>query len=94
MWGIQVRCARKSGDQAKANGLLGNMEQRAASLDKDSDPLYWAAIFAMARLYADDNQREQALTKIQELQRFLDAHPEAERSSQLSQFRSEIQKSN
>jgi hypothetical protein len=94
MWGIQVRCARKSGDQAKANELLGKMEQRTASLDKGSDPLYWTAIFTMARLYADDNQRDQALTKTQELQRFLDAHPDAERSSQLSQFRSEIQTSN
>jgi hypothetical protein len=69
------------------------MEQRAASLE-DSDPLYWTAIFTMARLYAERHQRQQALTKIQEMQHFLDAHPDVRRSSQLSQFRSEIQKSN
>jgi hypothetical protein len=94
LWGIQVRCARKSGDQAKSNELLGKMEQRAASLDKDSDPLYWTAIFAMERLYAEDHQTEQALTKIQEMQRFLDAHPDSGRSSLLSDLRSQIQTSN
>jgi hypothetical protein len=95
LWAIQVRCVRKRGDRAKASELLaGNMEQRAASLDKESDPLYWTAIFTMARLYAEDNQTQQALAKVQEMQRFLDAHPDAERSLQLSQFRSEIQKSN
>jgi tetratricopeptide (TPR) repeat protein len=94
MWNIQLRCARKRGDRAKADELLGNMEQRAASLDKHSDPLYWTAIFTMARLYAEGHQRQQALTKIQEMQHFLDAHPDVRRSSQLSQFRSEIQKSN
>ena len=94
LWNIQLRCATKRGDRAKANELLGNMEQRAASLDKDSDPLYWTAIFTTARLYAEGHQRQQALTKIQEMQHFLDAHPDVRRSSQLSQFRSEIQKSN
>jgi hypothetical protein len=93
LWGIQVRRARKSGDQAKGNELLENMEQRTASLDKDSD-LYWTAIFMMARLYADDNEAEQALMKIQEMQSFLHAHPDVRRSSQFSQLRSEIQKSN
>jgi hypothetical protein len=94
LWNIQLRCASKRGDRAKANELLGNMEQRAASLDKDSDPLYWTALFTMARFYAEGHQRQQALTKIQEMQHFLDAHPDVRRSSQLSQFRSEIQKSN
>jgi tetratricopeptide (TPR) repeat protein len=93
LWGLQVRCARKRGDRAKANELLGKMEQRAASLDKDSDPLYWTAIFTMARLYADDNETEQALTKIQEMQHFLDVHPDTGRSSQFSQLRSEFRKS-
>jgi len=44
VWSIQVRCERRAGRSEKAVELLAEIEQRAAALEKHSDPVYWDAL--------------------------------------------------
>jgi len=59
VWGLQVRCYRKSRQPEKAAELLAQMEQRIAQLPK-SDPNYSEAAATLARLRAEEGQKVQA----------------------------------
>jgi hypothetical protein len=87
LWSIQVRCDRRAGRPEKAAELLSVMEQRAGSLRPDSDPVYWEALSALARLYEEGNQRDLAKQKLNAMQEYLAAHPDASHAAQLGELR-------
>ena len=83
LWSIEVRCYRRAGRQEKAAELLAVMDQRAASLHSDSDPVYWEALAALVRLYEEGNRKDMATQKLRSMQDFLAAHPDSRLSAQL-----------
>ncbi len=83
LWSIEVRCYRRAGRQEKAAELLAGMDQRAASLHSDSDPVYWDAFAALVRLYEEGNRKDMATQKLHSMQDFLAAHPDPRLSAQL-----------
>ena len=87
VWAIQVRCDRAAGRTRKAGELLGTMEQRAASLQKHSDPVYWDALATLAILYEEANQKDLAAQKLSSMQEFLTAHSDPQRAAQLAALR-------
>jgi hypothetical protein len=87
VWAIQVRCDRAAGRTQKAAELLATMEQRAASLQKHSDPAYWDALATLAILYEEANQKDLAAQKLSSMQEFLTAHSDAQRAAQLAALR-------
>ncbi len=70
-WPIQVRCHRKAGRQEMANALLAYMEECTARLRNQPDPAYWNALDALAQLYIEGTQMEQATRKLDQLQDLL-----------------------
>jgi hypothetical protein len=90
LWSIQVRCYRRAGRPERAAELLAVMDQRAASLHRGTDPVYWDALTTLARLYEEGKQKELATQKLNSMQEFLATHPDPRRSSQLEG----LQKSN
>ncbi len=87
VWAVEVRCQRAAGRMQKATELIGVMEQRAASLQKQSDKGYWDALATLARLYEEGNQRELAREKLNSMQDFLAAHADPTHSAQLAALR-------
>ena len=83
LWSIEVRCQRLAGQAGKAADLLATMDQRAASLHRDSDPVYWDALATLVRLYEEGNQKSLVQAKLDSMQQFLAAHPDPRRSAQL-----------
>ncbi len=83
LWAVQVRCHRAAGRSKEAAELLAVMDQRAAALRKDSDPVYWDAMTTLARLYQEGNQKDLAAEKLRSMQDFLTSHPDPRRSAQL-----------
>ena len=83
LWSIEVRCQRLAGQAGKAADLLVTMDQRAASLHRDSDPVYWDALATLVRLYEEGNQKSLARAKLDSMQQFLAAHPDPRRFAQL-----------
>ena len=83
LWSLEVRCYRRAGRQEKAAELLAVMDQRAASLHSDSDPVYWEALAALVRLYEEGNRKDMATQKLRSMQDFLAAHPDSRLSAQL-----------
>jgi hypothetical protein len=83
LWSIEVRCHRRTGQSGRAADLLTVMDQRAASLRRDSDPVYWDALATLVRLYEEGNQKSFARAKLDSMQQFLAAHPDPRRSTQL-----------
>ena len=83
LWSIEVRCYRRAGRQEKAAALLAVMDQRAASLHSDSDPVYWDALAALVRLYEEGNQKDMATQKLDSMQAYLAIHPDSSHSAQL-----------
>ena len=86
-WSIEVRCDRRLGQTEKAAELLAQMEQRAAALQRNSDPAYWDALAALARLYGEGNQEEAAARKLEAMQEFLAKKPDPQRAAQLDGLR-------
>jgi hypothetical protein len=87
VWAVEVRCQRAAGRTQKATELIGVMEQRAASLQKQSDPIYWDALATLARLYEEGNQKDLARQKLNSMQDFLAAHADPSHSAQLADLR-------
>jgi hypothetical protein len=87
VWAIQVRCDRAAGRTRKAAELLGTMEERAALLQKQSDPVYWDALATLAILYEEANQKDLAAQKLSSMQEFLTAHSDPQRAAQLAALR-------
>jgi len=87
VWAVEVRCQRAAGRTQKATDLIGVMEQRAASLQKQSDPVYWDALATLARLYEEGNQKELAIEKLNSMQDFLAAHADLSHAAQLADLR-------
>ncbi len=87
VWAIQVRCHRAAGGMQKAAELAGVMEQRAASLQKQSDPVYWDALATLALLYEEGNQKDLATQKLNSMQEFLTTHSDPRRVAQLAALR-------
>jgi hypothetical protein len=67
--------------------LLRAMEQRAASLQKQSDPVYWDALTTLALLYEEGNQKDLATQKLHSMQELLTAHSDPLRAAQLAALR-------
>ncbi|HEX3354080.1 MAG TPA: hypothetical protein VHS34_14775 [Terriglobales bacterium] len=86
-WSIEVRCDRRLGQAEKAADLLAQMEQRAAALQRNPDPVYWDALAALARLYGEGNQEEAAARKLEAMQEFLAKKPDPQRAAQLEGLR-------
>ena len=68
------------------------MDQRAASLHRDSDlvysdMVYWDALATLVRLYAEGNQKDLATRKLASMQEFLAKHPDPSRAAQLEELR-------
>jgi hypothetical protein len=87
MWGIEVRCERRAGHGEKANALLAAMDQRAETLERESNPAYWNAGTTLVRLYEEGNQKESAVQMLDSMEQFLAKHPDLQRSSQLEELR-------
>ena len=92
VWSVQVRCERRAGRPQKAAELLAVMDQRAASLHRDSDlvysdMVYWDALATLVRLYAEGNQKDLATRKLASMQEFLAKHPDPSRAAQLEELR-------
>lgn len=87
VWSIQVRCHRLAGRAEQATELLAVMEQRAAALHKNADPLYWDALAALAHLYEEGKQKDLAVQKLNSMQEFLAAHPDPGRAARLEELR-------
>jgi len=87
VWSVEVRCQRAAGRLQKATELIGVMEQRAASLQKQSDTGYWDALATLARLYEEGNQKDKAAQKLNSMQEFLTAHSDPSRTAQLAALR-------
>jgi hypothetical protein len=87
VWSIQVRCYRLSGRPEKAGELLAVMEQRAASLQNTSDPVYWDALTTLLSLYEDGNQKALVMRKLDSMKEYLSVHPDPHRSAQLEDLR-------
>jgi hypothetical protein len=87
VWAIQVRCDRAAGRTRKASELMALMEQRAASLQKQSDPVYWDALATLAILYEEANHKDLAAQKLSSMQEFLTAHSDPQRAAQLAALR-------
>lgn len=87
VWAVEVRCQRAAGRTQKATELIGVMEQRAASLQKQSDPVYWDALATLALLYEEGNQKDLAAQKLNSMQLFLTAHSDSHRAAQLAALR-------
>lgn len=86
-WSIEVRCDRRLGQPEKAAELLAQMEQRAAALQRNADPVYWDALAVLARLYGEGNQAEAATHKLDSMQQILSEHPDPQRAAQLEELR-------
>ena len=89
-WSIQVRCDRRAGHPERAAELLAQMNQRAALLERHSDPIYWDALATLARLYEEGNQRDWAARKLDSMQQFLAQHPDPQRTAELEELRKRI----
>jgi hypothetical protein len=87
VWALEVRCQRAAGRTQKATELIGVMQQRAASLQKQSDPVYWDALATLAVLYEEGNQKDQTTQKLNLMQEFLTAHSDPLRAAQLATLR-------
>jgi hypothetical protein len=87
VWALQVRCRRAAGHAQDAAQLLSVMEQRASSLQKQSDPVYWDALATLARLYEEGNQKDLARQKLNSMQDFLAAHVDPNHAAQLADLR-------
>jgi hypothetical protein len=87
LWSIQVGCYRKLGQEEKAAQTLAMMEQRAAQFRKSADPVYWEALVTLARLYAEENEKERASEKLASLQQLLASRPDAAHASQFEDLR-------
>jgi hypothetical protein len=83
LWSIEVHCHRLAGQEEKAADLLATMDQRAAALHRDADPVYWDALATLVRLYEEGNQKSLARVKLDSMEQFLTAHPDPRRSAQL-----------
>ena len=59
VWGLQLRCYRKTHQLEKAAELLRTMEQRITRL-RSSDPSYPDALAILARLHAEGAEKAQA----------------------------------
>jgi ATP/maltotriose-dependent transcriptional regulator MalT len=90
VWSIQVRCERRAGRSEKAVELLAEMEQRAAALEKHSDPVYWDALTSLVLLYEEGNQEEAANRKLDSMQQFLARNPDPQRTAQVENLRRHI----
>ncbi len=87
MWGIEVRCERRAGHGEKADALLAAMDQRAETLERESNPAYWNAVTMLVRLYEEGNQKQSATQMLDSMEQFLAKHPDSQRSSQLEELR-------
>jgi hypothetical protein len=83
VWGIQVRCYRKADRFEKAAELLATMDQRALQLRAQPGSAYWDALVLLARLYGEENQREQAEEKIEVMRRMNAEHSDSIRAAQI-----------
>jgi hypothetical protein len=90
LWSIQVRCERRAGHPEKAAELLAEMDQRAATLEKHTDPVYWDALTSLVLLYGEGNQGESATRKLDSMQQFLAKNPDPGRTAQLEALRKQI----
>jgi len=90
VWSLQVRCDRRAGRPEQAAALLAQMEQRATSLERTSDAVYWDALTTLARLYEEGNQRDSADRKLESMRQFLDRHPDPQRMAELETLRNQI----
>lgn len=87
MWGLQVRAYRKSGKLDKADATLVMMERRAAQARKDSAELRWQALGQMIRLYAEGNEKDRAVQKLDALRQLLAATSDQAHASQFEELR-------
>jgi hypothetical protein len=87
VWAVEVRCQRAAGRTQNAMQLIGVMEQRAASLQKQSDPVYWDALATLALLYEEGNQKDMAREKLNSMQDFLAVHADPRHSARLADLR-------
>jgi hypothetical protein len=87
VWAVEVRCQRAAGRMQKATELIGVMEQRAASLQNQSDTVYWDALATLARLYEEGNQKDKAAQKLNSMQEVLTGHSDSRRAAQLAALR-------
>ncbi len=87
VWSIEVRCDRRAGHPDKAATQLAAMDQRAASLARENDPMYWDALAILAHLYEEGDQKESAVQKLDSMQQILVQHPDPQRSAQLAELR-------
>jgi hypothetical protein len=90
MWSIEVRSERRAGHPEKAAQDLAAMDKRAELLAVHSDPIYWEALTALARLYEEGNQRDSATRELDSMQQFLTQHPDPRRTAQLEELRTEV----
>lgn len=90
MWSIEVRCDRRAGHTDKAVTLLAAMDQRAASLAREGDPIYWNALAILAHLYEEGDQKASAIQKLDSMQQILVEHPDPQRSAQLADLRKQL----
>lgn len=91
LWAVQVRCYRRAGQQKKASDLLAVMEQRAASLRRDSGPVYWEALITLAHLHEEGNEKELETQNLDSMREFLAAHPDPNRSAQLQDLSRQLE---
>ena len=88
LWSIEVRCHRLAGQPEKAAELLATMDQRAASLHRDSDPVYWDALATLVRLYEEGNQKDRSASRSwTRCSSSSPPHPDPRRSAQLEDLR-------
>jgi hypothetical protein len=87
VWSLQVRCYRRAHRPEKATELLRAMEQRGARLRSRSDPNYWDALAALARLYAEEGQKAQAAQRLNDLQQLLAQRPDTGHAAELDDLR-------
>jgi uncharacterized protein YqiB (DUF1249 family) len=91
-WSLQVRAYRKAGQSEKAEELLKVMERRATALDDDDGPsAQWDGLSALARLYAEAKQSEQAARKLEALRQVLKKHPDLQRAQLVDGLQRELE---
>jgi hypothetical protein len=87
VWSLQVRCYRKAHQPERAAEVLRVMEQRATRLRSRSDPNYWDALAALARLYVEEGQKAQAEQSLNDLQQLLAQRPDTGHAAELEDLR-------
>lgn len=89
-WSLQVRCYRKAHLLEKAGEVLAMMDQRAKSYRNSPDAFYWGVLTTLATLYAEGNQKDQAVQKLKQMEDILAKHPDSGRAAMLENLRKQV----